>query len=508
MRINLKGLYSNKLFVDVCVFLSGLALPFAFAPYHLSYLAFPLISVFLFSVLNQSNKRSFWRGWLFGFAQFVVAFSWIFHSVHTFGHSPVILALAMIVLLAAYCALFPALAAYLSQRFFNQNIAVFLLLGFPLMWLVTEWLRGYLFTGFPWLSLGVSQADTSLAAFAPVIGALGIGALMLLIAGLILLVVLQTNKIKQAIAAIVALFIVGQGLSFINWSEPVSDDLKVSLLQLSVTQDKKWKPEVRGPSMRWYLEQTQKLTDSDIVVWPETAIPNFISRVKPYWEKVKQHAQETDSTVLTGVFMRDSETGRYYNSVVSTGGDYYQKKHLVPLGEYMPFRALFEFLREYVHFPMSNIENGPQQQTLIRVKGFEVGTSVCFEDVFDRDIRSTLPEAKLLVNVSNDAWFKRSAEPFQHHQIARLRAMESARYLLRATNTGMSAVIGPKGEELVTSELFERTVISANVKAMTGATPYVLLGNAPLVLLACLILVWQIYRQRFSARKRPVSETD
>jgi len=508
MKNFLKGFSTNKFFVDVCVFLSGLALPFAFAPYHLSYLAFPLISIFLFSILNQSNKRSFWRGWLFGFAQFVVAFSWIFHSVHTFGHSPVILALGMIVLLAAYCALFPALAAYLSQRFFNQNLAVFLLLGFPLMWLLTEWLRGYLFTGFPWLSLGVSQADTSLASFAPVIGALGIGALMVLIAGLILFAVLQTNKLKHSVATIAVLFIIGQGLSLINWSEPVSDDLKVSLLQLSVTQDKKWKPEVRGPSMRWYLDQTKQLADSDIVVWPETAIPNFIGRVQPYWDKVKQHAQQTDSTVLAGVFMHDSETGRYYNSVVSTGGDYYQKKHLVPLGEYMPFRTLFEFLREYVHFPMSNIANGPQEQTLISAKGFEVGTSVCFEDVFDRDIRSTLPQAKLLVNVSNDAWFKRSAEPFQHHQIARLRAMESARYLLRATNTGMSAIIGPKGEELVTSELFERTVISANVKAMTGATPYVLLGNVPLVSLACLILFWRLYQQRISARKTRVSESD
>lgn len=493
MKKALNGIIKNKHIADLSVLFAGLIFPFAFAPYNLPYLAFPLISLFLLSTLNQTNRRSFWRGWLFGFGQFVVAFSWIFHSVHTFGHAPAVVAVAMIVLLAAYCALFPGLAAYLTQRFFNKNKIVFLLIGFPLMWALTEWLRGYLFTGFPWLSLGTSQVDTSLAYFAPVFGALGIGAIMFVVAGLILFSVLEPYKTKYSVPAIVAFFIVGQLLSFVNWSQPVSDNLKVSLLQLSVTQDQKWRAEVKSPSMRWYYQQTKLLADSDIVVWPETAIPSFISRVKPYWNKVKKVAEKNDTTVLAGVFMRNQETGRYYNSVVSTEGDFYQKKHLVPLGEYMPFRSLFKVVREYFRFPMSNIESGADDQTLMKVAGYAIGTSICFEDVFDRSIRESLPEANILVNVSNDAWFKRTAEPFQHHQIARVRALESARYLVRSTNTGVSAIIGPKGEELVTSELFERTVISGDIKAMSGTTPYVFWGNYPLIILALVVLFWRGY---------------
>ncbi|MDH5424463.1 MAG: apolipoprotein N-acyltransferase [Gammaproteobacteria bacterium] len=496
MKKYLNGFAANKRLVDFAVLFSGLILPFAFAPYNLPYLAFPLLSVFLLSTLNQTCGRSFWRGWLFGFGQFVMAFSWIFHSVHTFGHAPAALAIAMIIALAAYCALFPGLAAYLTQRFFNKNKAMYLLAGFPLMWALTEWLRGYLFTGFPWLSVGVSQIDTSLAYYAPLLGALGIAVIMFLLAGLILLSVLEPLKAKYLLSVAVVLLLLGQLLSLVNWSRPVSDDLKVSLLQLSITQDKKWLTEFKQPSMDWYFQQTRLLADSDIVVWPETAIPSFIERVQPYWQQLTQLAKDSDTTVLAGVFMRNAKTGRYYNSIVSSDGDFYQKKHLVPLGEYMPFRAVFAALREYVKFPMSNIANGPDDQALMKVAGYEVGASICFEDVFDRDIRASLPQAKLLVNISNDAWFKDSAEPFQHHQIARMRAMESARYLLRATNTGVSAVIGPKGEEIVTSQLFARTSISAEVKAMTGTTPYVFWGNFPLVILALGLLGWRAYSQR------------
>jgi apolipoprotein N-acyltransferase len=496
MNVFINGVIKNKHFADLSVLFLGLVLPFAFAPYNLPYLAFPLITLFLLSVLNQSNGRSFWRGWLFGFGQFIVAFSWIFHSVHTFGHAPAVVAVSMIVLLAAYCALFPGLSAYLAQRFFNKNKKLFLLIGFPLMWALTEWLRGYLFTGFPWLSIGTSQTDTSLAYFAPMFGALGIGAVMFIIASLILFTVLEPYKAKYSVPAIALLLIIGQLLSFVNWSHPVSDNLKVSLLQLSVTQDQKWRTEVKASSMRWYYQQTKLLADKDIVVWPETAIPSFLSRVKPFWNKVKQEAKETDTVVLAGIFMRDAESGRYYNSIVSTEGDFYQKKHLVPLGEYMPFRSMFEWFRQYFQFPMSNIDSGADDQPLMKVAGYAIGSSICFEDVFDRSIRSSLPEANILVNVSNDAWFKHTAEPFQHHQIARIRALESARYLLRSTNTGVSAIIGPKGEELVTSGLFERTAISGEIKAMAGMTPYVFWGNFPLIIFALALLVWRGYSLR------------
>lgn len=500
----LKGLFLNARMTDVAVLALGLFFPFVFAPYDLAYLAFPLLSIFLFLILKQSNWRSFWLGWLFGFGQFVVGFSWIYHSVHTFGDAPVALAVAMIILLAAYCALFPALAAYLSQRFFGKTQRLFLLAGFPLMWALTEWLRGYLFTGFAWLSVGTSQVDTSLANFAPLFGALGVGAVVMLLAGLILISVLQVANARYYLLAAAAVFVFGQLLSFINWSQAISEPLKVSLPQLSVTQDMKWREDLKWPTLNWYQQQTREYADSDIVVWPETAIPGFLHRVKPYWDGIKKQAELSNTDVVAGVFMRDTKTGRYYNSLVSTNGDYYQKKHLVPLGEYMPFRTLFEFLRQYVNFPMSDIASGADDQPLMKVAGYEVGSSICFEDVFDRAIRSSLPAAKFLINGSNDAWFKQTAEPYQHHQIARMRAIEAARYLVRSTNTGISAIIGPKGEEIVTSELFVRTTISGDIRAMSGSTPYVLWGNVPVVVLALLILWWRgraVFRKTESEHK-------
>ncbi|MDH5393511.1 MAG: apolipoprotein N-acyltransferase [Gammaproteobacteria bacterium] len=497
MTDRIKSLLSKPALADVSALVLGLLLPFVFAPYDLAYLALPLLALFLFLILNLSNGRSFWRGWLFGFGQFVVGFSWIFHSVHTFGNAPALLAIAMIILLAAYCALFPALAAYLSQRFFNNSRSLFLLAGFPLMWALTEWLRGYLFTGFPWLSLGTSQVETSLAYFAPLFGALGVGAIMSLMAGLILISVLQPAKARLALSAAVAIFILGQLLFFASWSQPVSGLIKVSLPQLSVQQDMKWRKDIKWPSLKWYQQQTDEHSASDIVIWPETAIPSFLYQVMPYWEEIKAQADLNDTEVIAGVFMRDTKTGRYYNSLISSKGDVYQKKHLVPLGEYMPFRALFEFLRQYINFPMSDIASGDDDQPLMKVAGYDVGASICFEDVFDREIRSSLPAAKFLINASNDAWFKRTAEPHQHHQIARMRAIESARYLVRATNTGISSIIGPKGQEIVTSSLFVRTTITGDIRAMSGMTPYVFWGNVPLIALAVLALLWR-GRKHFS----------
>lgn len=496
MQKKLKGFASLFKPADAAVLVSGLLLPFAFAPYQLPYLVFPLLAVFSYVIIRQSCGRSFFRGWLFGFGQFVVGFSWIFHSVHTYGHAPAALAVILIILLAAYCALYPALAAYLSQRLFSKSNELMLLAGLPLMWGLTEWLRGYVFTGFPWLSLGVSQTDSSLAGFASVLGALGIGVLMFIIAGCFVLIVLNRVRVKVYLPVMIMILVLGQLISLIDWSEPVSEKIKVSIPQLGIHQDQKWRAVNREPSMQWYLQQTQQHADSDIIVWPETAIPSFLGRVESYWGKVRREAEQSGTDIIAGVFLRNPETKRYYNSLVSTNSDYYQKKHLVPLGEYMPFRAVFEFLRNYVHFPLSDIANGADDQPLMDVAGFPAGTSICFEDVFDREIRETLPEAAFLINASNDGWFKVTAEPFQHHQIARMRAMEASRYMIRATNTGVSSIIGPKGEEIVTSKMYERATISGEIMAMTGTTPYVFWGNAPVIVLAIGLLGWRIIKIR------------
>jgi len=206
--------------------------------------------------------------------------------------------------------------------------------------------------------------------------------------------------------------------------------------------------------------------------------------------------KKNDTDLLAGIFISDLETGRYYNSLINVHGGDYRKRHLVPLGEYIPLRFLIDFFSHWVKIPMSDIDSGADNQPLLHAAGQPLGVSICFEDAFARDVRRDLPEATLLVNVSNDAWFDGSFEPFQHHAIARMRALESGRFMLRATNTGISSIIGPKGEEIAVSSQFEIQVLKASVQPMTGSTPYIFWGDLVLVLSCSAVLAGFFFRAR------------
>jgi apolipoprotein N-acyltransferase len=241
-------------------------------------------------------------------------------------------------------------------------------------------------------------------------------------------------------------------------------------------------------TLQMYRELTLAHKDADLVIWPETAIPDYQHRVPAYLSGLRQALQPSDTDLLIGLFIKNLDSGRYYNSVISIGGGEYRKRHLVPLGEYIPFRSLLGFFNRWINIPMSDIDSGPDEQPLIVAAGQPLGISICFEDAFSRDVRRDLPEATLLVNVSNDAWFDGSHETHQHHAIARMRALETGRYLLRATNTGISSVIGPQGEEIEVAPPFQRQVLRARVSPLQGQTPYVFWGDAFIVVLAIMLV--------------------
>ena len=363
-----------------------------------------------------------------------------------------------------------------------------LVLVYPLSWMVFDWLRGYFLTGFPWLQIGVAHIDTYLSGYAPVIGGLGIGLLVTSVSGL--LVVLFSRKYaKLAGFSIVLIFLTGFLLTKISWTQPVDDPLNVSLIQGNIPQSKKWKREMYTPTLEMYRQLTLENTDSDLVVWPETAIPGFKHRVENYLTGIEKQIQNTETSVLLGLFERDEETQRYYNSIISLDGQSYKKRHLVPLGEYFPLRPLLSFFAQWINIPMSDLDSGKYNQPLLNIAGQIIGINICFEDAFDRDILRDVPEATLLINVSNDAWFEDSPQPWQHHQIARLRAAETGRSLLRVTNTGVSSVINEKGEVLATLPQFERGVLKHKVQAFSGSTPYVLWANYLLIISAIVFLV-------------------
>ncbi|MCW9047703.1 MAG: apolipoprotein N-acyltransferase [Gammaproteobacteria bacterium] len=486
--INIQTFQNNPYkIIEVLSLICGALLPFSFSPYDYFWLQFPLISFIFIACLGQKPSVTFRRAFLFGMGWFGHGIYWLFYSLHYHGGMPEPVAVTTIVLLAAYMSLFPAFSFYLANRLIKTSEFNMLVVIYPISWMLFDWFRGYFLTGFPWVQIGIAHIDTYLSGYGPVVGGLGIGLIVTVISGLLSASLFKSN-FKIALPIITVIYISGYLLGLISWTEAVDEPVKVSMIQGNITQAEKWKSANYQPTLQMYRELTQQHWDSDLIIWPETAIPGFLRRVPYYLEGLRKEADDSDTDVLLGLFVRDDKTQRYYNSMVTLDGQKYLKRHLVPLGEYFPLRPLLGFFAQWVNIPMSDIDSGEENQALINAAGQKIGLSICFEDAFDRSVLLDLPEATLLVNVSNDAWFEDSSQPWQHHQIARMRALESGRVLLRVTNTGVSSVIDRDGKVLNIAQQFKREVITANVQAYKGSTPYVIWANYLLIVSGLLVL--------------------
>jgi apolipoprotein N-acyltransferase len=253
---------------------------------------------------------------------------------------------------------------------------------------------------------------------------------------------------------------------------------------------------MKKPTMDMYRQLSLAQQDVDLIIWPETAVPSYRHRVEPYLHQLHDEMKQRGTDLLLGIFVK-SDKGRVLNSLVNVNGDAYHKRHLVPLGEYIPLRFLIEFFNRFVKIPMSDIASGEEDQPLLIAAGVPLGINICFEEAFARDVIKDLPEAKLLINVSNDAWFEDSIEPHQHHAIARMRALEAGRYMIRSTNTGITSLIGPHGEVIEQLPQFERAVLRGTVQPLTGATPFVRWGDWLITgLCGLLLLVYAVIKRR------------
>lgn len=439
------------------------------------------------------------HGWLFGLGMQCSGVSWIFFSLYYHGGSPPALAVLMIFLLASYLSIYPALAGYFVNKYCVAHPALRLLILYPLVWAGSEWLQNIVLTGFGWMQLGYTQIDLPLSGYAPVLGNLGVGLFVSLSAGLLVVVLrpsLLPVKRFTLIATISVAFIwlMGFVLKQVSWTEPAGENIKVSIVQGNVPQQLKWKREMLQPTLKLYHELSIAEKDADLIIWPETAIPSYLHQVPGYIGELEQSMQLNNTDLLVGIFIKDIEKGRYYNSLINVRGGEYRKRHLVPLGEYIPLRFLIGFFNQWINIPMSDIASGSETQGLMRAAGYPLGVSICFEDAFARDVLRDLPEAAILVNVSNDAWFDGSHEAYQHHDIARMRALETGRYMLRATNTGISSVIDPHGDEVAIAQRFQVQVIKADVRPMSGATPYVIWGDYLVLAIIVLVSGFFVYR--------------
>ncbi len=502
-KFNLHGRFG-----DILAFAAGAIMFLGFAPFSL----FPVTVIspaLLFLLWREiSPWRAFLRGWLYGIGMFGIGIYWVHISIHQFGGANIIAAIALTVLLAAGMALYPALLGMIITRVFPRCNKVRLLVVLPAGWTLLEWLRGGLVSGFPWLLLGTSQIDSPLAGLAPLFGVYGVSWAVAFTGSLLVYGILARKRMRLvAVLAFVFLWGGAGALTLMDWTRPLGEPVEVALVQGNVPQEFKWMKSEAFPIMRRYLTLSREHRDAELVVWPETAIPLFYHQAGSFIELLEKERTEHETDFLIGIREYNYVDKQYFNAVISISEDsgVYRKRHLVPYGEFVPLRKLLGNFMKVLDVPMNvDFSSGEIRQDLLKAAGEGIGVSICYEDAFPEEIGRALPHASLLVNVSNDAWFGDSIAPHQHLQIARMRALEAGRYLLRATNTGISAIINEKGEITAQAEQFKIQVLTGRAQPYEGATPYALSGNVPLLLIMLVCLAagimlryyWNLPRHR------------
>jgi apolipoprotein N-acyltransferase len=481
---------------------AGAACVLGFAPFY--FWPVPIASLaLLFAAWERAAtpRRAALAGFAFGLGYFLCGVSWVYVSLHDFGSMPAALAGLATFLFCAYLALFPALAGWLTRRLAARNPASILLFA-AAAFTACEWLRGWLFTGFPWLNLGTSQAPASpLAGYAPVVGGYGVTLAVAVTAALAAAAAraFESRSSRLRVIGVAALVLaVGGLLRGVEWGTPAGNPVKVALLQGNVAQELKWREEVRTRTLLDYRHMIFE-AQARVVVLPETALPAFFDQVpEDYLESIREHARATGKEVLMGIVEREQHGGEvdYYNTVLRLVAprQAYRKRHLVPFGEFIP--PGFRFVLAVLKIPLSDFATGGRGQAPIEAAGTSFGVAICYEDIFGEELIEQLPRAQALLNVSNDAWFGNSFAADQHLQSSQMRALEASRWMVRATNTGVTAAIDEKGRVVSRLDAFTAGTLIADVVPRKGQTPYVLFGNlAALALTAALAAIaWRIGR--------------
>ena len=486
----------------ILVLAAGALMPLAYAPFSIFVLAPVCLAVLVLTWSGATPRQAFALGYVYGFASFLVGMYWLYVSIHIFGNAHPLLAILLMVALVVLLALFPAVTGWIAVRWFSSRGLNAWFAVVPALWVLTEWLRGWIFSGMGWLAVGYSQADSWLMGYASLGGIYLMSWSVLLTAGALAAIVIGARKERLIAAAVlIVVWLPASFLSDYRWTRPDSEVVTVALAQGAVSQDQKWLPSQLIPTLELYAQLTTEALGRSLIIWPEAAIPTLYDNAVSYLDQIKALASQSGSTVLTGVLRENPETGAVQNSLVALGPshEFYVKRHLVPYGEYFPVPNFVRSWLRVLDLPHTDISPGPPDQPPLTVGGQRLAVTICYEDLFGAEQLHYLPEATMLVNVSNDAWFGDSIAPHQHLDISRIRAAEAGRYMLRATNTGISAIIDPSGRVVEQSPQFEPHLLEGAVQGFTGSTPYVRWGNFAVVLLclSVLLIAYMVGRQRF-----------
>jgi apolipoprotein N-acyltransferase len=479
------GAALGKLYVLLLAPLAGALVTLSLAPFNLWPAGILSCAFYAYLLCTCDSRQAIWRGWLFGLGLFGTGVSWVYVSIHVHGNASVPLAVGLTVLFCAALALMHALFGWCYVRFI-RSLPGGMLVGFPVLWVLFEWLRDWLLTGFPWLYLGYAHVDTWIAGWAPITGVFGLSFICALTGSCLFLAwrSRQPAAITTYVVLVLTLWVGGAILKPTQWVAKASaTPLSVAIVQPNVPQEHKWDPTWYRPILDRLRRATDPVLGHDIVIWPESAIPNYLQRARDFVEPMDKRAAAADTAIITGIPFRPVGGRKYYNSITAFGhgAGVYHKQRLVPFGEYVPLENVLRGLIDFFDLPMSAFSAGGRDQGPLRAGAFRVAPFICYEIVYADLVARGARRADILVTISNDTWFGASIGPLQHLQIAQMRARENGRYVLRGTNNGVSAIIDHEGRIVAQTEQFVETVLTGEAEVMLGNTPFGSFGTVPVI---------------------------
>lgn len=478
----------------------GALITLSFAPFNVWPITLVSLTVFALLIKEQSLKAILWRSLAFGIGFYCSGVHWIYTSIHNFGGAAPWFAALLVLLFACFMALLFCIPFYIYGKWFNLHRFA-LTLAFPACWMLGEWIRTWLLTGFPWLFLGYAHLDTWLAGWAPVAGVISISFFLAMTSGVIAEWIWRYKSERNDIplivtsVAVMGFWAIGAGLKSVTWAEREETPISVAMVQPNVDQSIKlsFDPESTTATLNQLRDLSQELWTNDWVIWPEAAIPTSLTfhDALPFLEEINKQAAVHESALFTGVIYEDRDKRRYYNSIVGLGNGYgfYHKRRLVPFGEYVPLENHLRGLIEFFNLPTSFIHLGPQDQHGLIANGVRITPAVCYEIVYPDLIANSARETQVLLNVSNLGWFLDSIQSKQFMQMAQMRALETGRYLVYSTNNGPSAIIDNKGRILSRSDSFTTQTFSGVIYPVKDWTPFMVVTSGPVVIFGTLILL-------------------
>lgn len=507
MLDSLKSFLNEKpLVVDVLVVLAGAIYALGFSPYGWWPVVPVSLAVLMLGVSNVDARRGAWRFYLHSVGLYGIGVSWIYVSIHEHGGASALLAGFLVLAFVLSFSLLAWIHGWLFMRLI-RHAPFGMVLGFPFAWMLREWVFTWILTGFPWLFAGYAPMDTWLGGYARVVGVIGLGLVVSLQASLVAWFSTAPGIRRGAVCVslFAAFWLGGWVLTDAAFVKSTGRQLTVSAVQGNIDQDVKWEPEMIRPILVKYLNLSGKEWGRDLIVWPEAAVTLFREQAGDVLAGLDALGKRTGSTLVLGI-PDESESGRFLNTAVAIGMGHgtYIKRRLVPFGEYVPMEGLLRGLIDFFDLPMANNESGPWQQYPLYANGLKLSVSICYEVVYPELVRTTVDEPDLFITISNDTWFGHSIGPWQHFQMARMRALENGRYLVRTTNNGVTGVIDPHGKVVSKLPQFEAGVLRSTVEVMSGQTPYARLGLGPLLIVVLLAVTAMVLSNLRHVSEQPI----